>query len=242
MTLTAIIACKGRTSNLQMCLQSISQSIYVPQVVVVDFGSEKPIASEIESRPWLQIVRVDRNTKMFHKTRALNIGIRAASTPYVCLTDADQIFQQNFFKVVCDELQRDNSAFVRCTTQFLPEIPAGSRHYEVLLAYAKAHAKKKPHGEGCCHGVRLDWLMSVHGHDEGYIGWGFEDKDLTFRATTTGLHMEWIDTKTSMIHLPHGRDKHYFSAEMREANEQRYRRKTTNTEIVANKDRLWGQK
>ena len=100
---------------------------------------------------------------------------------------------------------------------------------------------KKPHGEGCCHGVRTEWLKETGGHDERYIGWGYEDKDLALRAKSAGFKMVWIDNQTSMIHLPHPRNKNYFSNKHISANKNLFESKRLKVpSIKVNIGKKWG--
>jgi len=247
MDLTAIIACKDRDENIELCLSAICDCIPKPQLILVDFGSKTPLTRFKVIFPWANIIRAERDVQVFHKTRALNIGIKAATTSYVCLTDADQIFQKNFFGAVYKALQEPNT-FVMCSTLFLDRLPGKdlcARNYSDfvynnLLALAK-RSKKHPHGEGCCHGVSRDWLLSVAGHDENYIGWGFEDKDLHLRAMHAGLKEVRINTMTTMVHLPHGRDSRYFNKRFRLTNEERFKAKKRTMEVVANANKEWGK-
>lgn len=246
MNTTAIIACKDRDENIKYCLQSINMCSPRPRCILVDFGSDFPLINYRNGFSWLTVIRVDRKTDLFHKTRAINIGIKRAKTPYVCLTDADQIFQPNFFGILEKTLITDPKSFVRCKTYFANRLPGfnpeeiNRGHYKHFLRTVIANQTKKPHGEGCCHGVLRKWLLDVGGHDEKYIGWGYEDKDLVMRAKSNGYHMVWIDDKTSMVHLPHQRNKGYFCFKHISKNRTRFENKRKNVQVVANSRNRWG--
>jgi GT2 family glycosyltransferase len=246
MDLTVIIACQDREKNIELCLSSIRENVPLPELIVVDFNSKNSLLRFKPIFPWATFIRTENNAKIFHKTRALNIGIKAAKTTFVCLTDADQVFQNNFFGEVYKAVQEQKS-FVMCSTLFLDKLPGSdlcARNYSDfvytnLLALAKK-SKKHPHGEGCCHGVSREWLMSVGGHDERYIGWGFEDKDLYLRAMHAGFQEVRINKTTTMVHLPHEREVKYFNKAFRLANEARFNHKRNAMELIANTGREWG--
>jgi len=244
--LTAIITCKNRTENLGYCLGSIDVCSPRPDCILVDFGNEIPLHKYAKVYPWLTVIRAVNDTDLFHKTRALNIGIKAAKTKYVCLTDTDQIFQPNFFGIVLAELTKGKKRFIRCKTffsTFQPAIPPTSMNwlrYRQFLSKVKQRQIKDPHGEGCCHGVSRAWLMSVNGHDEQYIGWGYEDKDLVLRARAAGFTMVWIDDQTSMVHLPHKRNKNYFKFTHINRNKDYFNKKRGNVRVKVNSNRKWG--
>jgi glycosyltransferase involved in cell wall biosynthesis len=249
MDLTVLITCKDRVKNLRWCLQSIAQCNPRPELLLVDFGNEPPLEHLKKTYgDWLHIIRAVHNTKSFHKTRALNIGIKNIKTKYVCMTDSDQIFQPNFFGVVEHVLKNNPTAFVQCKTFFLrglfdnvTSFDLTPALYHKMLEYAKNDDFKKPHGEGCCHGVTHEWLMTVNGHDEKYIGWGYEDKDLVLRATHCGRQILWIDHATSMVHIPHQRDMNYFGFEVRHKNELYYQAKLGNVLPIVNINCPWGE-
>lgn len=253
--LTAVIATKDRNENLALCLGSLLQATFVPFVIVVDFGSATPVTEVFPEFPnTVRVIRVERKTEMFHKARALNIGIREVKTPYTCITDADQVFAANFFAVIRNRLRKYENSFIQCYTYFLerfPEIVITSdnikRYYNYLVKVAKAQGRRLK-GYGCCHGVATKWLHKVHGYDEkNYFGWGAEDRDLELRAKYDGLKLRWAHTWTSMIHLPHPKTGKYYSEKLVDKNLDTYYKlrdakdtKEKLRRIVANRQ-SWGK-
>jgi len=240
--LTVVIACKDRNKNLEYCLNSIAASKNPPkETIVVDFGSVEPLRTTL---PAVRIIRTTNNTQMFHKSRALNIGIKSVTTKYTCITDADQTFQDNFFFELNNKLDRDKKAFVMCQTYFLRNIPDYivpnnfMLNYWLMLAVAK-ESGGKPHGEGCCNGVRTQWLMSVKGYDEQFIGFGAEDSDVMFRAHRDNLNRTGLNSKTSMIHLPHDKTGSYYDIRRFDKNRTLFKQKNKSKTIV-NSQPSWG--
>lgn len=245
MDLTAIIACKDRTRNLAFCIKSISICKPRPNLLLIDFANADPLIMFKKTYPWIDVLRVDRKVEVFHKARALNIGIRHAKSTYICLTDADQIFHPNFFGEVRRELNVPNT-FVMCDTVFLLDLPSniGVSNYTAAV-YNRLYelgkrAHKRPHGEGCCNAVVRDWLLKVHGLDERYIGWGYEDKDLVARANFSNHRMVRVEESTSMVHLPHSRDKIYFNKYYRLRNEKFYSENCEKKNVIVNNPDEWG--
>ena len=95
--LTAVIAVKDRPLNINYCVNSILGCTPSPKIVIVDFGSVKPVINIVPRSDRLEVIAVSRDVRIFHKARALNIGIRKAETEFVCITDADQVFDKKFF-------------------------------------------------------------------------------------------------------------------------------------------------
>lgn len=245
MDLTVLIACKNRTKNLKYCLASINACVGSLRTVVVDFGGAYNLAESI-SYPWLEIIRVTRNTDVFHKARALNIGIKRIKTKYMCITDADQVFAKNFFVVVNKVLTKRSRSFVMCKTYFLRTIPDKitpdnvHKHYNLLLRLAK-NSGLKPHGDGCCNGLETAWAKAVRGYDETYVGYGGEDSDFALRAKLAGLSKINIERQVSMVHLPHDKSGKYYNKEVFKRNKQRYKNKEKTKTIVANSTSNWGK-
>lgn len=215
MNLTAIIACKDRKQNLDYCLASIHMCNPQPFCIVVDYDSTIPLS--YPQYPWLKIIRINNSNGLFHKSLALNIALHYVNTRFICCTDADQVFNPNFFGLVYNHLCKQKNIIVMCKTYLLKnlhkvkpnDILTNNGYNRLLVAAQKEHQKRI--GEGCCIGLSLDWITSVNGWDENYIGWGYEDTDLLFRAELAGLKRCYIDHKTNMIHLPHSRVGKYYN-------------------------------
>jgi len=242
MDLTAVIACKDRAENLAYCLRSISCSVEVPaKVIVVDFGSTPDLTHFEQDYPGLvSVIRVTDNTGLFHKSRALNIGLRAITTKYVCMTDADQVYHPTFFKSLIEKLAP--SCLVMSHTYLLREIPpwytvdSVGEKYNDLVRVAKMSR-----GEGCCQSAETNLLMSIGGYDESYVGWGYEDTDLIHRAKIAGATVQYLPKNVSMVHLPHSRATAYYSSNYSIQNKNRLSvRLASKTDAVANVGLSWG--
>jgi len=242
MKLTALIACKNREANLTHCLVSIEQCTPRPSVVIVDFGSKVPVHTFAKKYPWVTTIRVTRKTDLFHKARALNIGLRTIRTPFFCATDTDQIFQPNFFGVVLSTLLNKKRSVVLCKSYFLKVHPKPAETYEQLLEKAKA-STTKVHGEGCCTGLWTKWAQNTHGWDEAYVGYGAEDSDVILRANLCKFSTVWVNKRTSTIHLPHPKTGVYYSNKAYFAeNKRRYLLRKLNKDIIVNTHTPWGVK
>jgi glycosyltransferase involved in cell wall biosynthesis len=223
--LTVLVATKDRRTNLIYCVESILGCVPCPKILVVDYGSTVPVTSYLNQTQLITIVRKWNSTEVFNKAKALNIGIVRCKTPYLCITDADQIFQKNFFSVLYSGLKECTKSFVMCKTYRLfkhPKVDPKQIHsiYDNLLSEAKAIGK--PFGDGCCHASRTEYFLQSGGYHEGFVGWGFEDSDVAFRARLNKNKLININKKTSMIHLPHPKTGKYYSKETRDKNYSMY--------------------
>jgi FkbM family methyltransferase len=250
--LTVVIAYKNRENNIKFCVKSICERTDPPNLIIVDFGSSTPLRRLIKPYQNLKIIRITKDTKFFHKARALNIGIKCVKTKYICITDADQIFAPNFFSVILETLNTNNDSFVMCKTYYFDEITnkinikwdlPQELLYKELLNIAIA-VKIPILGDGCCNSVALSWLKEVRGYDEQYIGWGKEDSDIALRAAISGLKVVWVHDKTSMIHLPHIREGDYYKSSKKEKNKKLFLKKQEVfqeiKDVKVNKNINWG--
>jgi len=246
MDLTVVIACKDREKHLSYCLSSLSNQDTVPKVVIVDFGSSNSLIPFSSLYDFVRVIRVNRNTKIFHKARAINIGIKETDTKWFCSTDADQIFATNFFSVVYNQLRRNKKYMVLCRTYFLRykinDDPIHiQKQYDALLARCRQDKHTKMHGEGCCIGLPTAWLRHVNGWDERYIGYGAEDSDVIYRARIAGFKPVLLNNLTSMIHLPHGKNSVYYNQTTYFAkNKKLYSECKTKKQVVVNVGKSWG--
>jgi len=236
--LTVVISVKNRASNLQWCLESIRCNNKVPNIIVVDFGSDIPVRVNDA-----QVIRVTRNTQVFHKARAVNIGLKAVKTPYACVTDADQIFQNNFFDAANDAATTINNVYITCGTYrlFYKDI-VGMTPECLKNDYAVLHARARKnggmYGDGCFHAAATSWFLSTGGYDEQIIGWGFEDTDMSWRAGALGKRFRRLYHHTSTLHLPHSKKGPYYDAA---ANNKKYYASKVSMKITfANRGRKWG--
>jgi glycosyltransferase involved in cell wall biosynthesis len=247
MDITAIITCKNRDINISYCLASIHVSLPRPATILVDFGSNVSLEYYQDQYSWLKVIRVTRNTDVFHKSRAINIGIRSVKTKYLCISDADEVFQQNFFGCVEDALEENYRSFVMCHTYVSAKHPDFSADqlardpnlYNKLMELAKS-SKVKPYGEGCCNGVATQIILNMGGYDERYIGYAREDSDMWARAKMNKMTEVWVHSRTSMIHLPHPKQGKYYSKESVARNDKVYQETRKNRLLVANKGKNWG--
>lgn len=244
--LTAIIACKDRLRNLRFCLASLNNCKPKPKVIVVDFGSKKEIKANVPAYDWLKVIRVKRKTKLFHKARALNIGIKSVKTKFLCITDADQIFQANFFGEIATRLNKNEKLYIMCKTYFLKSIPKHINEKNIGLQYSKVLqlAKRdtpKIRGEGCCQATTTAWFTRMGGYEEKYIGFSGEDSDVNIRAIKSGLTRIFINKHTTLIHLPHMKEGEYYSGKYRVANRNLYKKRAKAPLVKANVGRSWGQ-
>ena len=198
-------------TRVDNCLRSLRRQRVDPrqvEIVLSDLGSDGPHLSGLRRLASTHDARVieTREAGLFNRSRALNIGIRAARAEVVMCTDIDMIFEDTFLAILLEvfEGSRDN-VLVLSRCRDLPELP--ERAYERAdFDPLKAQSRQRvTSGTGACQAARRTFFDNVHGYDEKLRHWGFEDSDMFARARRYGLTPEWISDRTSMLHQWHPR-------------------------------------
>ena len=135
---------------------------------------------------------------------ARNTGVSQATTDIVVIMDADILIP----------LDRLTTAVEQAATTGHVVHP-----YDVVEYQGRQGSitRRLPLSPGPCTILRRDAYHAIHGYDEGYIGWGYEDRDFDHRATHLGI--DW--TPGPATHQWHPSDKRIQSAQF-QANKARY--------------------
>jgi glycosyltransferase involved in cell wall biosynthesis len=214
--LSIVIPIRDRASQrLDNCLTSLRWQDFPrgqTEIILSDFGSQPPALREIEAVAGRHRVRVVHTptSQLWNRSRALNIGIQAATGERVLCTDCDMIFAPNFLTTATQALDRNaGNALVLCRCRDLPaelpEQPWRLGDFPALLARASFRVAR---GTGACQCSQRRWFVKVRGYDEKYVFWGFEDKDMVARARRSGLTLCWIHEQTQMLHQWHPPTRH----------------------------------
>lgn len=183
--ITVVMAIKNKErASVENCINSLLNQSVPCKIIVVDYGSDD-MSWFTEVFGKVGFIAVRRNTDVFNKSRALNIGFRQVKTEYTISSDIDNIFEIDFIKKVYEALRLDlvvSRRMILCQ-----RIDLNKQGEEVRL-----HAKT---AYGACLGIKTSWLLKVHGYDEFYTNWGREDDDLYDRAIQDGFVPTWIDAK-----------------------------------------------
>jgi glycosyltransferase involved in cell wall biosynthesis len=209
--LSVIIALRDRAGvRLDNCLRALRWQELDPsafEILLSDFGSAPPHRAEVVRLAQQHDARVIHTAtrELWNKSRALNVGIRAARGHYVLCTDADMLFAPNFLDTLLatQEVEEDH-AFALCQSRDLPEALAETPWalQDMPTLIARSHYRERQ-GTGACQMATRAFFERVRGYDEGYKGWGQEDTDMTFRAARAGLTHRWVEDTTAMMHQWH---------------------------------------
>lgn len=242
--ITVVIPVRNRAGiRLENCLRSLRwQDLPQDQIAIVvsDFGSNPADAASIAGLAERYGARVIQTAtqEVWNRSRALNIGLRACTTPWVLCTDADMIFLPNFVSSVLAQLEdnpKPGIVFCRCSD--LPEdVPEQLRDPSDIAWLQSKATLRQTSGTGACQAAALQFFQHARGYDEAFVYWGAEDDDMRLRALRHGLEPRWVSPQTAMFHQWHPTMKADRPL-TRLYNKWRY--KLTSHQVVKNK-RSWG--
>jgi glycosyltransferase involved in cell wall biosynthesis len=208
--ISVIIALRDRSgTRLANCLRSLRwQTVDCADVEIVlsDFGSDLQHAASIAEMAdeYGAVVERTETDAVWNRSRALNLGIQAATGRLALCTDADMIFAPDFLAAVLQSHASEPDAMVVCRCHDLPESLAETpwQRSDFALLRSKA-AERHLSGTGACQAVRRQFFNDVRGYDEAFEYWGAEDDDMLHRAQRYGLQVCWLPKSTSMLHQWH---------------------------------------
>lgn len=229
--LTVVIPVQDRAgSRLHNLLRSLraQKAASALHVVVVDYGSAARVAAEVAAlaqEHGADLLRVAGPLE-WNRARALNLGLRRATTAYVLFADADLVFRNNYAGTAVEALHEDQRRLVVSRMLDLPEglpVEIDQDNVEELRPLAQSRYGDGPHPSIVA--VSREALELVGGYDEGFRLWGSEDDDLFRRLRSLGLEPYDVSDRTSYLHQWHPKHEGVESASLEE-------------QIRANRDRL----
>lgn len=195
------------------CLEALfQQDLDTPgyRVTVVDNGSLDGSRQQVEERfPQVAVIALPENTGFCH---AVNVGIRAAGTPYVILLNNDTKAGSRFVKSLYDAIERRKLAFSVSAKMLMwdrPELLDGAGDRYCVLGWAYSRGKGRPaslYGKSCrifsaCGGAaiyRRSVFEEIGYFDEGHFAY-LEDLDIGYRAAIHG-YQNFYEPGAEVIH------------------------------------------
>ena len=158
---------RNREEHLLQSIPSWIAEPLVDDIVIVDYGSIKPIAPSIlDLSSKIRLCTV-HNTTLWKSAKAINIGVQWARCPYVLRLDCDINRVSNLRKYL--EAKTERNFF------------SGRMAEQSFKAFF-----------GQCLFSKKQWV-EVGGYHEFMVGWGFDDSDFYERMVEAGHHRELFD-------------------------------------------------
>lgn len=156
-----VTTCKGRLQHIRQTLPLIVAQA-PGEVIVVDYGCPQRVGDWVETNfKSVKVIRV-QDDPGFCAARARNIGAQHASSPWLCLIDADVMISPGFVGWMRENL-----------------------HPLCFYRHEKVNGERDPETWGTCICLRQAFSQ-VNGFDEVFRGWGGEDDDFFDRLRLSG--------------------------------------------------------
>ncbi len=198
MTVTIIIPNYNGKHFLKPCLDSLAAQTYKNfKILIVDNAStDGSLEYLAENYPEIPVLSLDRN---YGFSRAVNEGIRRASTPYVILlnndTAADERFVEEMVKAICKS-SRIFSVSSKMIQMYRPELIDSAGDLYTLLGWAVCRGAGRPADLyaapdeifTACAGAaiyRRSAFQEIGYFDEAHFAY-LEDVDIGYRAKIYG--------------------------------------------------------
>jgi len=164
----------------------------VVRILVIDDASNDGSAESIEalSLPFVQVVR---NPANLGRSRTRNTGGHLSQSGYLLFLDGDCIpADSRFLNTHMAAMEAGNDVSIGSVTG------TGRGFWHRYQAEAAERRSRVASTVGPAHGatsqnfmIRQSAFAQLRGFDEGYLGYGFEDRDFFLRAEALGLRMAW---------------------------------------------------
>jgi len=175
------------------------------EVVVSDYGSRRPAeVRKVAEKARARVVRTKRGGP-WSRSRALNVGIRAASAEFIVNTDADILFAPSTLEIVFEHLWAWPKAlhFIQCR-DLPPDLDAKACKDLPWDMFEQNSVHRPRWGMGGLVAFHRSLCDEIHGYDERMEHHGAEDNDFGERARRAGHPINWIARDGARIyHLWH---------------------------------------
>ena len=204
--ISALVVSHQRADLLRRAIESLERSRDREkiEILVIDNGSTDG-SIELESEfPNVRFIRLPRN---FGLTKALNIGVRAATGEYIAIFHDDTQVAPDTLSVLASELEKESDVAAVCPLLVAPDgapapqigqLPAPGR---VALNWSVARPEPDravEYAVGAAMMVRKFFFQAIGKIDERYGNWG-SDAELCFQVLRSGKRI---------LVVPHARAVH----------------------------------
>ncbi|GIZ07455.1 glycosyltransferase family 2 protein [Flavobacterium sp. UMI-01] len=232
-------------STVEKCLNSLAkQTVADFKVVVVDYGSEIRFATDlkqlIELYDFVELISCPVQGQLWNKSRAINMALQQATTPYFFVGDIDMLFRDDFIEKLYALKSDQTVVYFQVGVLSQTESKLNKVFQEYLI-------KHKTNEEAT--GMTLfptAVLKSIQGYDEFYHGWGAEDTDVHIRLQLAGYKIHFFDETILMLHQWHPKkyrskqSKEPFHSNLEQINHQYLQKIAIRKDYVANTVFGWG--
>ena len=204
--ISALVVSHNRVDWLRRAIESLecSKDREKIEILVIDNGSADG-STELESEfPNTRFIRLPRN---FGLTKALNIGVRAATGEYIAFFHEDTQVAPDTLSLLASELEKQSEVGAVCPLLVTPEGPPAPQieqlpapgHTTLNWSVADpAQGDAVEYARGAAIMVRKFFFQAIRHIDERYGNWG-SDAELCFQVLRSGKRVLLVPS-TRVIH------------------------------------------
>lgn len=193
--ITVIITIRNReSSRIENQVNSIRKYGANPTIHVVDYGSDENYKNQYEklcAKLNIKFTHMYAEGLPWNKCRAINYGVRQATTSFIVTSDVDMIYTSNPFQWCLDNFEE--KCIYHIPTYWLPK----------SANFKKAQAAGIGNSGGFVFS-HIQAFIDTNGYDERFVYWGKEDADFPIRLRTLGYKQIWLpETEHKLYHQWH---------------------------------------
>jgi cellulose synthase/poly-beta-1,6-N-acetylglucosamine synthase-like glycosyltransferase len=142
-----------------------------------------------------------------HRAKSINKGVEAARSDKIVFMDSDRVLPRGYFEEAVNSLSPSEATAV--THIINARGPASDEEIlQLIFPFTEEWRSKTlaPNSRNLCSGctvIHKSDFLKAGGMDEDYIGYGYEDQDMTRRLERAGIKAVWYDG--TEVHLYHER-------------------------------------
>lgn len=231
--------------SVKGCLRSLDEQTS-PNFIIffVDYGScdsyKYELKKVLEKYSIVRYIDCPTEGQLWNKSRAINIALRAAETPYFLVGDVDIVFSPYFVQEAMKLANPNEVHYFQCGFISREETLTKNNFNEYEVAFI---------GNKAVTGISLfptPSLKSINGYDEFYHGWGAEDTDVHNRISHLGLKVLFYNRRLLIKHQWHSKfyrgkfSNQPYHSQLEQINHSYMLLSDKTKRILVNQDLNWG--
>jgi len=227
-----------RLRNLLYSIRNQEDTVLNPNIIVVDQSNDNSYRdiSKFCKEFNAEYVYSKLQGEFWCKGLCLNFGIKKLKNPFIACMDVDNILAPNFFKTVQEEAS-ESKLLICKVWKSSPKLDLTNfKMKDYIFLLSKCKYTEARCANGACQLANRTWWYKIKGYNENLLKWGTMDNELVAVAKLSGLIVQWINNKTSILHQYHdlGKDR-----EQHLKNKEKYKQVLVTKTIKRNDN--WGE-
>jgi len=209
----SVVACfhKRSVEQLRNSLETLKlQTVSPTEIILTDYSKQpnreiKQLCEKYNVKyvfcDWKQ---PQKTLALNYFTRAINVGIRQATSNLILHTGTDYLYKENVLSLVHEAYRKNPNSLITAPCYNLGFTPKKISKKGMDVMWKRA--KRKPRGQAIICAER-DWWFKIRGYDQRL--WRGEDEDLIRRARLDNRKI--VRLKCGIYHQPHHASRHEYA-------------------------------